>query len=62
MCPLVSVCMVMGAYAGFLSNGPGSYLDIQNNESSRMGTKAEVDLLFVLYEAWKQPRPQELAP
>lgn len=62
MCPLVSVCMVMGAYAGFLSNGPGSYLDIPNNESSRMGTKAEVDLLFVLCEAWKQPRPQELAP
>lgn len=62
MCPLVSVCMVMGAYAGFLSNGSGSYLDIPNNESSRMGTKAEVDLLFVLYAAWKQPRPQELAP
>lgn len=39
-----------------------SYLDIRNKESSRVGTKVEVDLLFVLHEAWKQPRPQEPVP
>lgn len=29
----------------------GSYLDIPNKEPSRVGTKAEVDFLFTLYEA-----------
>lgn len=40
----------------------GSYLDIPNKESSRVGTKAKADLLFVLHEAWKQLRLQEPVP